>query len=136
MYGSGHQTGTVGTVSVTGPSHEMAPFSLVVVVASLGGLEAISSLLTDLPATFPVPLLVVQHGRRSEEPDRLSCLLQRSTTLPVQMARPGQRVDTPGVIVIPGGAAAIVDQMHTLRIIDGDGFSGGDALLSSAAAVL
>ncbi|HKS51897.1 MAG TPA: chemotaxis protein CheB [Pseudonocardiaceae bacterium] len=77
--------------SVTGPSREMIHFDLVVMVASLGGLSAVSSILTELPAAFSVPLLVVQHGRRSEQPDHLSCLLQRFTRLPVWTARLGQR---------------------------------------------
>ena len=87
----------------------MARFDLVVVVASLGGLNAISAVLTELPAAFPVSLVVVQHGRRSNTPDRLSCLLQRSTTLPVRTARSGLQVDAPGITVIPGGTAATID---------------------------
>src|SRR5436309_10212347 len=54
-------TGTVSTMSATGPSRAMARFDLVVVVASLGGLNAISAVLTELPAAFPVSLVVVQH---------------------------------------------------------------------------
>lgn len=123
-------------MSVTGPSVAITRFDLVVVVASLGGLEAISSILTDLPGTFAVPLLVVQHGRRSENPDRLSRLLQRVTTLPVRTARTGLRADMPGVIVIPGGAAATIDDMRRLSIIDCAGLGGGDLLLTSAAAAV
>lgn len=114
----------------------MSRFDLVVMVASLGGLSAISAVLTELPAAFPVSLLVVQHGRRSNTPDRLSCLLQRSTTLPIRTAHPGMRVDAPGITVIPGGTAATIDEMRQLSIIDDDGLHGGDALLSSAAAAL
>jgi len=123
-------------MSVTGPSREMTQFDLVVMVASLGGLGAVSSILTELPAAFSVPLLVVQHGRRSEQPDRLSCLLQRFTTLPVRTARLGQHVNAPGVTVIPGGATATVDETRRLSIADADALNGGDALLSSAAAVM
>jgi chemotaxis response regulator CheB len=56
----------------------MTQFDLVVMIASFGGLGAVCSLLTELPAAFAV--LVVQHGRRSEQPDRLSGLVQRFTT--------------------------------------------------------
>jgi two-component system chemotaxis response regulator CheB len=92
--------------------------------------------LTQLPAAFSVPLLVVQHCRRSEDRDRLSCLLGRFTTLPVQTGRPGLRIDAPGVTVIPGGAAATLDKERRLSIIDSDGLNGGDALLCSAAAAV
>lgn len=114
----------------------MAGFELVVVVASLGGLSAISTVLAELPTAFPVSLVVVQHGRRSDTPDRLSCLLQRSTTLPVRTARSGLQVEAPGVTVIPGGVAATIDETRRLSIVDGDGLHGGDVLLSSAAAAL
>lgn len=136
MSGNGHHAGTVGGMSATRPIHAMARFDLVVVVASLGGLAAISAILTELPAAFTVPLVVVQHGRRNDNLDRLTCLLQRFTTLPVRTARPGLRVDAPGVTVIPAGTTATVDQTRRLSIVDNDGLHGGDALLSSAAAAL
>lgn len=122
-------------MSTTGRSRATTRFDLVVMVASLGGLDAISSILTELPAAFSVPLIVVQHGRRSANRDRLSCLLRRYTTLPVRTACTGQRIDAPGVTVIPGGASATVDRMRRLSIVDRDDLNGGDALLSSAAAV-
>jgi two-component system, chemotaxis family, protein-glutamate methylesterase/glutaminase len=125
----------VADVAATGHSRAGAGFDLIVVVASLGGLTAISSILAGLPAAFSVPLVVVQHSRRSEEPDRLSWLLQRFTPLPVRTGSMGQRIDTPGVTVIPGGVVATVDQRRRLSIINGNGLNGGDALLSSAAAV-
>lgn len=123
-------------MSATGPNRALAGFDLVVLVASLGGLAAVSTILTGLPAAFPVPLLVVQHGRRSDNPDRLSWVLQRFTALPVRTGRRGQPVDAPGVTVIPGGTAATVDQLRRLSILDTDGFHGGDELLVSAAAVM
>ena len=69
MSGSRHKRVPPVTMSGTGPSREMTQFDLVVMVASLGGLGAVSSLLTELPAAFAVLLLVVPHGRRSEQPD-------------------------------------------------------------------
>lgn len=109
-------------------------FELVVIVASLGGLEALSAVLAGLPESFPVPLLVAQHSRRTQNPDRLSWLLGRRTTLPVRVAQQGLWVGAPGVTVIPGGSTATLDETHRLHLTDSDGFGGGDALLSSAAA--
>jgi len=43
--------------------------------------------LAGLPRQFPVPLLVVQHGRRSTDPDRLTRLLDNATALPLHTAR-------------------------------------------------
>lgn len=121
-------------MSATGQSTRPLRFELVVIVASLGGLEAISAVLAGLPESFPVPLLVVQHGRRTQNPDRLSWLLGRRTTLPVRTAQQGLWVGAPGVTVIPGGSTATLDEAHRLHLTDAEGLGGGDALLSSAAA--
>jgi len=56
---------------------------VIVVGTSLGGLDALRSLLTDLPGDFPLPVVVVQH-RSVESDDTLSTLLQRHSMLPVK----------------------------------------------------
>jgi two-component system chemotaxis response regulator CheB len=113
----------------------MPRFELIVVVASLGGLAAVSTVLAGLPVTFSVPILLVQHGGSPGDPDRLSRLLQKVTPLPVRTAWPGLRVGEPGVTVIPGGLTATLDHTRRFTLTDGDPLGGGDALLSSAAAV-
>jgi two-component system, chemotaxis family, protein-glutamate methylesterase/glutaminase len=125
-----------GDVSATEHSPVRGSFQLVVLVGSLGGLAAISTILSTLPGQFPVPLLVVKHGRRSTDLDRVTRLLDNVTPLPVRTARPGLRIDTPGVTVIPGGLTATVDQAHRLFLTDSDGLTGGDSLLRSAAAAV
>jgi len=58
------------------------PYSIVAIGTSWGGLTAMSKLLGDLPADFPVPIVVVQH--RSKDSDRLLAqLLQDATDLEV-----------------------------------------------------
>jgi two-component system chemotaxis response regulator CheB len=123
-------------VSATERSLVRCPFQLIVLVGSLGGLAAVSTILTTLSGEFPVPLLVVQHGPRSTDPDRLTRLLDNVTPVPVRTARPGLGVDTPGVIVIPGGVTATVDDAHRLCLSDGNAFTGGDSLLRSVAAAV
>jgi two-component system, chemotaxis family, protein-glutamate methylesterase/glutaminase len=58
-------------------------FELIAVGASLGGLQAVETLLSGLPQDFPVPVAVVQH-RRADAGDRLRVILQRHTTLRVR----------------------------------------------------
>jgi two-component system, chemotaxis family, protein-glutamate methylesterase/glutaminase len=53
--------------------------SLVVVGASFGGFDALKTVLRALPASFPVPLAIVQH--QSSPGSGLATLLQRYTTL-------------------------------------------------------
>jgi two-component system chemotaxis response regulator CheB len=137
MYGTGQQAGTVTDVSATGQGAPMPPFRLVVVVASLGGLAAISTVLAGLPAAFSVPLLLVQHSRADHDPDRLSRLLQKVTRLPVRTGRQDLWVvDAPGVTVIPAGLTATLDNAHRLHFTDGKALGGGDTLFSSVAAAL
>lgn len=57
-------------------------YSIVAIGTSWGGLMAMSKLLSELPADFPIPIVIVQH--RSKDSDRLlSQLLQDSTPLTV-----------------------------------------------------
>ena len=57
-------------------------YSIVAIGTSWGGLMAVSKLLSELPAEFPIPIVMVQH--RSKDSDRLlSQLLQDATPLTV-----------------------------------------------------
>lgn len=106
---------------------------MVVVVASLGGLPVISTVLGALPDTFRVPLLIVLHGMPSENRDRLTWLLGRHTTLPVRTARQGTPALAAGVTVIPGGFAATIDPRRQICLAPAR-VMGGDGLLTTAAA--
>jgi len=55
-------------------------YSIVAIGTSWGGLMAMSKLLSELPAEFPIPIVIVQH--RSKDSDKLlSQLLQDATPL-------------------------------------------------------
>src|SRR5205809_7194487 len=57
-------------------------YSIVAVGTSWGGLMAVSKLLSELPAEFPIPIVMVQH--RGKDSDKLlSQLLQDATPLTV-----------------------------------------------------
>lgn len=57
-------------------------YSIVAIGTSWGGLLAMSKLLSELPAEFPIPIVIVQH--RGKDSDRLlSQLLQDATPLTV-----------------------------------------------------
>lgn len=112
-----------------------APFQFVVVVASVGGLPVLSTLLRGLPDTFPVPVLIVSHRPRQSH-DTLSDLLRRQTSLPVRAGIPGLTSWGPGVTVIPGGTSATFagDRQLLLEQETRPMNTGGDALLGSVAA--
>ncbi|MEZ0351061.1 chemotaxis protein CheB [Mycobacterium sp. pR1184] len=73
--------------------------AVVVLLASAGGLDALSTVLHDLPADFGAAVIVQQHlGGQSSV---LPTILHRSTTHRVSWARDGQMVEPGQVIVCP-----------------------------------
>jgi two-component system chemotaxis response regulator CheB len=109
------------------------PFRAVALLASLGGLDAVSTVLAALPDFFPVPVLVVQHGRWHADQHRLTGLLARATPLPTRTLADGQPVRTAGVSVVPPGRDASVDAAGRFRLAPSDGLHGGDVLLPALA---
>lgn len=107
-------------------------FKLVVVVASLGGLPVITTLVAGLPAGFPVPVLIMQHGKRSADEGRLAWLLGLRTTLPVYAATQGMSAFTRGVTVIPCGYSAAITSAGCLHMREASR-PAGDTLLATAA---
>jgi hypothetical protein len=77
------------------------PVELVVLLASAGGLDALSVVLHDLPAEFPAAVVVQQHlGGLSSV---LPTILGRQTPHRVGWARDGQAVVPGQVVVCPPG---------------------------------
>ena len=108
-------------------------FQVVVLVASLGGLDAVSTVLANLPATFTVPVLVAQHGRADSDPDRLTQLLATRSALPVRRAVAGLSFREHGVTVVPTGWEATLDPGDRMVLSRSADFRGGDALLTGVA---
>ncbi|HUR75020.1 MAG TPA: chemotaxis protein CheB [Sporichthya sp.] len=109
-----------------------SPFSVVGIVASLGGLEAVSTVLGGLPERLPVPVFVAVHSRRTGSADGLVQVLQRACALPVRGLVDGDAMPRLGVSVIPSGYATEV-RSGRVRLTPGPGWSDGDALLASIA---
>ncbi|WP_231976838.1 chemotaxis protein CheB [Mycobacterium sp. E740] len=111
-------------------------FGRVVMVASLGGMDAFKAVLADIPATFPIPMAVVQHRAETHtEYDPLATVLARHSQLPVRIARHGERANNRGVAVVPGAVNATLDSAG--RWLLGQATNGtqpGDALLAASAA--
>lgn len=126
-------------MAADGCSAEPPRFELVVIIGSLGGLSPLFALLAGLPASFPVPLLVMRHHPARDREDKLAGLLERRTVLPVRSAQHGVSASIPGVTVIPAGSAARVDGGGYLRLqprpdrVD-PGRTDGDVLMASASA--
>ena len=132
---AGHSSYTA-VVSATRRSAVVSPFEVVALVASLGGLAAVSRILAGLPAQFPAHVLVVQHGRPGQDQTVLTRLFERLTPLPVRTAHHCSRLDRPGITVVPAGHLATVDATRRIDLTPADAanhWHGGDALLTSIA---
>ena len=122
MFAAGHPRGT-------------PDFGRVVLLASLGGLQAITPVLAGLPATYSVPIVVMQHRRRTADVrDPLAAILQQRTHLPVQVAEHGGAADRAGVTVVPPQTTATIDESGKWALAGSTtAMRPGDALLLSSA---
>lgn len=75
-------------------------YALVVMGTSTGGLHALTQLLSGLPASFPLPIVIVQHRSRDSD-ERLVMLLNGACRLPVCEAEDKEPLHSPGVYLGP-----------------------------------
>lgn len=74
------------------------PAEIVAIAASTGGPAAIHAILTALPASFPIPILVVQHISRGFSPG-FAGWLDKASPLRVKLAEEGEPLK-PGTVYI------------------------------------
>ena len=90
-------------------------FEVIALAASAGGLKAITRVLSALPQDLPAAVLVVQHldpRHRSLMAD----ILSRSTTLRVNEAARGERVQPGTAYIAPPNRHLLVDSEGTLEL--------------------
>jgi two-component system chemotaxis response regulator CheB len=112
-----------------------APFRLIAVMASMGGLPAMEEVVAGLPAEFPTPVVVLQH-RTPTADDWLPRLLRRRSAVPVEEAREDDLLLTPGIRVVPGGMGAVVRPGGRLGLVREPDLQPGNGLLCSMAAAM
>ncbi|MBE2253137.1 MAG: chemotaxis-specific protein-glutamate methyltransferase CheB [Myxococcus sp.] len=137
-------TGVPGATSSSAPSLEPAasagasPIGLVVIASSTGGPQVVHKLLSDLPADFPAPVLVVQHINAAFA-ESLVGWLGTSAKLKVRGAKDGDLL-TPGTVLIaPSGSHLTVPSRGRVSVTPGPARDGhlpsATSLLESAAKV-
>jgi two-component system chemotaxis response regulator CheB len=103
---------SVHPIRAARPSEE----PVIALVASAGGLDAVSRIVGGLPEAFDASVVVLIH----QEPNRVSHvveLLSRRSSLPVVAAAHGSRLRPGKVIVIPPGKHLIVAPGLTTALI-------------------
>jgi two-component system, chemotaxis family, protein-glutamate methylesterase/glutaminase len=102
---------------VASVSHH-SPFNLIGIGASMGGPQALNTILSDLPASFPVPILVVQQIAAGFT-EGLASWLQRNSRLHIKMAQEGEIASPGHVYIAPDNVHLEVGMNHVLQLIDG-----------------
>ncbi len=92
------------------PAVAVAPFKLVVIGASAGGLNALAELLRHLPATFPLPIVVVQH-LDPHHASSLASILGRRSTIRVKSAENGETPQTGVVYIAPPDRHLLINSL-------------------------
>ena len=94
-----------------------AAFDIVVVAASAGGVSALLPLLENLPRSFPIPIVVVQHlPSASRYVSRLDRVLQSRTALRVKWAEDGECL-LPGTVYLAPQDCSTVLSTRTGRLV-------------------
>ncbi|MGY1736245.1 chemotaxis protein CheB [Geodermatophilus sp. SYSU D00684] len=114
-----------GPVEIDAP----APFGVVVLAASAGGVRALRTVLAGLPRDFPTPVLVVQH-RAAGTTDVLVPLLRAAADLPVRAAAGPLQA---GVSVLPAGTTGVLGPDGDLALVEHPTLGTADRLMASAA---
>jgi two-component system chemotaxis response regulator CheB len=99
------------------PATPLRRYQLVVMAASAGGLSALTTILADLPARFPLPIAIVQHL----DPDRISLvadILARRTLLKVKYAEAREPLLAGIVYIAPRGQHMLIGGGLCARLTD------------------
>ncbi|GAC1470848.1 MAG: hypothetical protein PVS3B1_13830 [Ktedonobacteraceae bacterium] len=80
--------------------NSVQPSDLVVIGSSAGGVEALSILVSTLPIDFPAPLVLAQH-LDPNRPSSLDIILQKRTSLPVEVVKSNTKLENGKIYVVP-----------------------------------
>jgi len=115
---SGTQAGQAPSAP-TSPPPKRKHYRLVAIGTSTGGPVALQRVLTQLPANFPAPLVLIQHmpaAFTKAFAERLDKLCRIS----VKEAEDGDQLRPGLALLAPGGKQMMVDGRGTVKILPGD----------------
>ncbi|WP_438308280.1 protein-glutamate methylesterase/protein-glutamine glutaminase [Pseudomonas guariconensis] len=101
------------------PAPKRKPYKLVAIGTSTGGPVALQRVLTQLPASFPAPIVLIQHMPAAftkafaERLDKL-CKISVKEAEDGDMLRPGL------ALLAPGGKQMMIDGRGAVKILPGD----------------
>ena len=92
-----------------------ASYSIVAMAASAGGLNALSEVLSSLPADFPATIVVVQHLDHRHR-SLMAEILDRRTKLKVQQAAEGEILAAGVVYIAPPNRHMLINRDATVSL--------------------
>jgi two-component system chemotaxis response regulator CheB len=107
--------GRVKTREDAAQQGSISSYDVVAIAASAGGLKAINTVLSNLPAEFPAAIVVVQHLDPRHR-SLMAEILARNTTLPVKQAEEGESVQPGTVYIAPPDRHLLVNPDGTLAL--------------------
>jgi two-component system chemotaxis response regulator CheB len=94
-------------------------FEIVAITASAGGIEALSTVLSELPSDFPVPIVVVQH-LDPHHPSLLPAILARRCAIGIKQAEEGDALKPRTAFIAPPDQHLLVNGDRTLSLSHSD----------------
>lgn len=110
-------TNTNNNISVVQSDSRIYPQTLIAIGSSTGGPKALQRILTDLPAAFTTPIVIVQHmpvGFTKSLADRLNTL----TNIHIKEASHGEIIQKATVYIAPGNFHLEIRKMGTSFAIE------------------
>lgn len=99
------------------PSRPRGSYKLLVIGASTGGPVALTDVLVNLPATFPLPIVLVQHMPENFT-RAFAERLNRQCQIQVREAKEGDTLQPGVALLAPGGKQMMLDARGGLRIVE------------------
>jgi len=114
----------VSTAASSKPSTNKAPainhpVKLVAIGTSTGGPVALQTLLTQIPANFPVPIVLIQHMPSSFTP-AFAERLNKACKIQVKEAADGDQLKPGLALLAPGGQQMMISGRGQVKVLPGD----------------
>src|SRR5687767_5247808 len=90
-------------------------YQAVVIGGSAGGLHALFVILEELPADYPIPIIVVQH-RTNDYSDLFEQVLQYKSKIRIKQADEKEEIRAGVVYVAPPGYHLLVESDETFSL--------------------
>jgi two-component system, chemotaxis family, protein-glutamate methylesterase/glutaminase len=96
-------------------SYPHLDYDAVVIGVSAGGLFALSAILGELPADFPLPVIVVQH-RSKDESSVLEHVLESKCKIKVKQADEKEKIKGGVVYIAPAGYHLLIEKDQSFSL--------------------